>query len=143
MNRLYFIDSYRRYMSEENCTCYFNDYMFPNNPEIAEALRPIYSKTMIDQLWSHEIGRFDGDTVYKLYKSYIDSVLNYIDNNLFFHGDKISNVDFAVYGLLGSIYSIDLSYPNTIDYDGKLHRGEEVIQYLERFEEAIDKDREE
>ena len=98
-----------------------------------------YRQTIVDQLWSQGIGRFDGDTVYKLYVSYIDSILNYIDNNLFFHGDKISSIDFSIYSQLGSIYSIDLSYPNTINYDGKLHRTKEVIQYLERFEKKIDK----
>ena len=134
MDRFYFVDIYRRYMSDAN----FRSYVGFINPEITEESAKKFKQFVVDQLWSHGIGRFDGDTVYKLHKSYIDSILGHIGDNLFFHGDKISSIDFSIYSQLGSMYSIDLLYPNTVN--GKLHRAEEVTNYLERFEKAINKE---
>ena len=114
MDRLYFIDIYRRYMDDENCTNYVlavlqgeslessknkdelldesmacekkeKESMLMNEAEnIKKQLQP-YVK---DQLWSQGIGRFnDGDIVYDKLCNYVNGVLDYMkcnDNSKFF-----------------------------------------------------------
>eukprot|EP01084_Bolivina_argentea_P037637 69604_1 len=137
MDVLYFVDIYRRYKNTKENNIKYMSHVFPENEEMAIAISDKFQEYVLAQLFSQGIGRFDGDYVYKLYVSQIDSVLNYMDNGPFFFGDKISSVDFAIYSQFGSIYSIDLLYPNTVKFDGKLHRTPEVVEYLQRFEQEI------
>eukprot|EP01083_Nonionella_stella_P069390 184990_1 len=136
MDRFYFVDIYRRYVSDENIQIYF-DTIFPERPQYAQELVPVFQPMACDHLWKQGIRRFDGDTVYKMHVEYIDNVLDYLGNKPFFFGDEISSVDFSIYAQLGSAYSLDFKFPNTTESDGTLHRVDEVLAYICTMETAI------
>ena len=149
MDRLYFIDIYRRYMDDENCEKYF-DAIFKDNKTQSDEARKGWQTMMRDQLWSQGIGRFNGDVVYDKLSKYIDGVLDYMimnhnnsDNDTgygtskyFFGNDRLSSIDFSLYGQFGSMYSLpQLKFVNlSSEYENKyqniLPRKKEMMRYI-------------
>ena len=144
MDNFYWIDIYRRYMSEKNFKLYCK-YGFHFDPDIEteryEQYKERLHKKLVDQLNKQGMGRFDGNTVYYKACKMIDSVLDFKgDNKFFFGNDKMSEIDFSLYSQLGSMYSLPetMLYPNVSDnVSGKLPRKNEVLKYLNDMENVL------
>eukprot|EP01084_Bolivina_argentea_P284786 488164_1 len=142
----YWIESYRRYHTRDNTVKYYKA-ILPEFDDVTigglvDNLRTnVFKPAVIQQ----GMGRFDGEYVYKMLERQIDSILGYIDNKQFFHGDKITSIDFSIYGLLSSAYSAsDLLFPLEADVDEnkivkgcKLPKEKEVIEYILRVENEV------
>ena len=143
LEQLYWTDGYRRFMDNDNCLEYF-EMIFVDDKEKVDYIMTNMLSFIHDVLYKQGISRLSGDVVYNKQCNYINSILDYMkynnnnNNSNFMFGDKVSLIDFEIYGFLGSIYSLPFDFPNTKISNGELPRKDEVMGYLERMEYVCD-----
>ena len=74
--------------------------------------------------------RLPKQNIYKRGNEIIESVIDYIGNNKFFFGDKISTLDLTIYGHISSIYQLPIQWK----CDDGLPCKKEVNDYIKRVE---------
>ena len=125
---LYWIEMYRRF-HDENYYNYLSTFI-PNQQMIE-----IIKDKIKTQLYQQGTGRYDDDTVYKMYKQHVEGIIEYMDGNNFFFGDKITSIDFTIYGILSGMYSLSqISWGNQ---QNNLILKDQVTHYINRFEVAV------
>eukprot|EP00485_Elphidium_margaritaceum_P020121 CAMPEP_0202725338 /NCGR_PEP_ID=MMETSP1385-20130828/181166_1 /ASSEMBLY_ACC=CAM_ASM_000861 /TAXON_ID=933848 /ORGANISM="Elphidium margaritaceum" /LENGTH=274 /DNA_ID=CAMNT_0049391351 /DNA_START=128 /DNA_END=949 /DNA_ORIENTATION=- len=138
LDQFYWNEVFRRYKSDEGRLKYFQRVFVHFGDEVAKQAESQFGPLLSEQLYQQGTGRYDGDTLYASHIAYMDNILGAIGESTFFHGEKISTIDFAIYGFFSSMCGIaDSPFPDTKRYDGKLHRMDEALKYVERAEKKI------
>eukprot|EP01084_Bolivina_argentea_P061000 111467_1 len=143
--QLYWTEIYRRWSPPNNGIGILDSMMLPEvmTAEMVEEYRLTVFNWIHEQLWQQGTGRFNGEQVYKMLYDHIESIVMYLGDKQFFCGDKISCVDFTLYGHLSSMYTlqdnIQIAFPGIDDEKRKymLPFSNEIHGYVDRIEKEV------
>ena len=130
---IYFILAYRRWYNDENVKKYLQ-IVFESASNFEKILIGFFESMIVDsvrkQIWSQGTARLPSDVIYKNGIDAIESILEYMGDNKFFFGEKLTTLDLTIYGHVGGMYQVPLKW----DYKHPLPNKQRINEYMKNIE---------